>query len=439
MAVRRTPSQYDFYNQLFDEMLLATSGSKRRSTYPRRGKVKHIDIHHMTIKQTSNGGANVACYKTWQTREASAHYGVDQNYVAQFVYDNREAWGNANSKANQEGIIVEHANSTLGPKWEISETTLATSAKLVAGLHITHKLGRPTSTGFGEGGTIRTHQSFYATACPGPYFKKIWSRYVAMVQKEYDNMTKKPAKPTTPTQPTNQVKVYALHWNIAGSDTVNGYGKANGYRGDEVGAHAKSLSFNIFVACEAGQANLRAGINKVLGKLNPWESRAKAIWYDSDVLKNIKGRKTYSAGSLWYLKSQKYGAAFFGEKGGKKFSILEIHTDYRAPAKQAKQVLAIATNWRKDCDALKIPVKNRVVAGDFNWDGTKGDDPFKALDSWGFIEHGNKSAATFIDGRHIDGVLAHKTAEVSVAVKSRRNSVMNLSDHNPVKFTITLA
>lgn len=434
MATRRTPAKYDFRHQLFDEVLLPTSGSKRRSS-PRTMDVKHIDIHHMTIPSTNNGGANLACVRTWKTREASAHYGVDKNYVMQFVFDNRVAWGNANALGNHEGIIVEHANKTMGPNWEIDHETLATSAKLVAGLHITHELGRPTSRGFGSGGTIRTHQSFYATACPGPYFKKYWEKYVAMVQREYTAMTSKPTKPTPGNAP---VRVSLIHWNIAGSDVVNGYQKANGYRGDDVARHAKDLGFYALFTCEAGQSDLRAGMNKILGKLNPWESAAKAIWYRSDRMRLLEGRKTYSTGRFAFKKTQKYGAGFFAVHEGKKFAVLEVHTDYRKPASQSKQLRQIFRQWNKDCNKHRIPRKNRVVVGDFNWDGSKGDDPFKALDRYGFVEHGNKSAATFLNGQHLDGVLAHPDAELNVQVKPRSNGKINLSDHFPIRIILTL-
>lgn len=439
MGKYRSPEQYDFRLQLFDEQyMLATSGAKRRSSVRTR-RVKHIDIHHMTILSTKNGGALAACYRTWQTRQASAHYGVDRKRVAQFVYDNRMAWGNGNGTANQEGIIVEHANKTLGPNWEIDEETLETSAKLVAGLHITHELGRPTSKGFGTGGTIRTHQSFYATACPGPFFKKIWDRYVAMVQKEYDAMTKKPApKPTpAPSKPAPkpaepEVTVDVLHWNIAGSDTSNGYKKANGYRGPDVGQHALDIGFDVFMACEAGQADLWKGVNKVLGKYNPWQKSAKGSWYDGKKVKLIAGRKSYGTRKWHYLKTKKYGIGLFGEKQNKKFSVLEVHTDYRKPANQTKQMHDIFAQWYKDCDKLKIPRKNRFIVGDFNWDGSAGDDPFKALNKWGYYEHGNKSAATFLNGAHLDGVLAWRTIDAVVKVKPRNNDKMNLSDHYPV-------
>ena len=208
-GTRRSPSQYNFRNLKFDEMLLPTSGNLRRSS-PRSGKIKHVTIHHMTVKDSNNGEANRKCVEIWRSRQASAHYGVDRNHVAQFVYDKRMAWGNGNGTANQEGLVVEHANSTIGDKngWQIAEATLKTSAKLVAALHLRHKLGRPTTVGFGEGGTVRTHRSWKATACPGPYFQKVWDRYMDMVQAEYDALTKKPAKKPPFKRPEYHTVVY---------------------------------------------------------------------------------------------------------------------------------------------------------------------------------------------------------------------------------------
>lgn len=448
MGKFRAPKDYDFRLQLFDEThMLATSGAKRRSSVRTR-RVKHIDIHHMTILSTNNGGALAACYRTWQTREASAHYGIDKYRVGQFVYDNRMAWGNGNGTANQEGIIVEHANATAGPKWKIDRETLETSAKVVAGLHITHELGMPSSKGFGEGGTIRTHSSFFATACPGPFFKTVWDEYVAMVQKEYLKMTKKPApKPTPaptpatpkPTKPVEKdVELEILHWNVAGSDTAHGYMKANGYRGPDVGQHALDIGFDVFMACEAGQANLYKGMNKALGQLKPYQKSAKASWYKPGVVKLIADRKSYGTTKFSFLKTRKYGIALFGQKEEKLFSVLEVHTDYRKPANQSKQVRELYNQWKKDCDKLKIPRKNRFIVGDFNWDGSKGDDPFKALNDEGFYEHGNKSAATFLNGQHIDGFLGWRTIVAKVTVKSRANFKMNLSDHMPVHIKVKL-
>lgn len=224
--------------------------------------------------------------------------------------------------------------------------------------------------------------------------------------------------------------LHALHWNVAGSDVNNGYGARNSSRGDEVGRYARDIGFDIFLACEAGQKNLRTGINKIIGA--SWSRGAKAIWKNSDV-KRIRSNRLYGS-SLSYLGAKKWAAAAFGEIDGSKFAILEVHTDYRKPAKQAKQLQSMFKKFLKEADRLEIHRHNVIVVGDFNWDGSKGDNPFRALLEWGFVEHGNRSASTFISGKHLDGVLAHINADLVVKILSRRD----LSDHNPIKVTIKL-
>lgn len=225
-------------------------------------------------------------------------------------------------------------------------------------------------------------------------------------------------------------KLQILHWNIAGSDAFNGYGKRNATRGDEVGRYAKKLGFDVFLACEAGQYSLRHGVDNILGK--SWQTQAKAIWKNSSV-GLLRPRRVYGS-SILFLGAKKWGAAIFGEHEGEKFAVLEIHTDYRKPAKQAKQVKSMFGKFIKECDRLGIHRHNVVVVGDFNWDGTQGDNPFKALTAWGFYEHGDIRSATFMTGKHLDGVLAHKNAVLSVDVKPRND----LSDHMPVKVTLDL-
>jgi hypothetical protein len=225
-------------------------------------------------------------------------------------------------------------------------------------------------------------------------------------------------------------KLHVLHWNIAGSDDNNGYGARNGSRGDEVGRYARSIGFDVFLACEAGQLNLRRGVNSILG--NSWTKQAKAIWKNDKTVTRLRDNRVYGS-SINYLRTKKW-AATFGEHEGKKFAILEVHTDYRSPAKQAKQVQSMFRKFLKEADRLGIHRHNVLVVGDFNWDGSKGDNPFRALVEWGFVEHGNRGASTFMTGKHLDGVLAHVNAELSVRVEPRKD----LSDHNPIKVTLNL-
>lgn len=284
---------------------------------------------------------------------------------------------------------------------------------------------------------------------PGPEFTETDRTAVAAFQRAqgwtgdgadgYPGMLTFAKLDETPVTPTPAVKVTGLHWNIAGSDIHNGYKAENGTRGDDVARHALDIGFEVFVTCEAGQSDLRAGMNTVIGNLSPWMQRAKGIWH-KPTFRKIAARKVYSAyGIFTYLSTMKWGAAIFGEKDGKKFAVLEIHTDYRSPAKQAGQVRSITAKFWADTDALGIPRQNTVICGDFNWDGSSGDNPFKALEGYGFVEKGNRTIATFMERKHLDGALAHKDADVTVTRQNRWDTRgVRLSDHNPIKFVITL-
>ena len=186
---RRTAAQYNWGKLEFDETLLT-----KHFTVQASKTVKFIVVHHMTIVGSGNGSALDACYNVWQSRAASAHYGIDGALVRQYVWDRNYAWSTGDTDGNRYGISIEHANSAAGPKWTVADATWKTGAKLAAHLHKTYKLGRPVS-----GKTLRKHSSFKATACPGPYMDSIWSTYVAEVQRVYDSLTGAPTP--TPEQP----------------------------------------------------------------------------------------------------------------------------------------------------------------------------------------------------------------------------------------------
>lgn len=192
--VRRQPEEYNFTTCDFDEMILPAEPD--RTTYPRRQKIQFVVLHHMAMRGVGQS-ALTACRNAWRTRAASAHYGVADKFIAQFVWDSYEAWATANSLGNQAGISIEHANSTGGPTWQISKDTLMTGAKLVAALHHFHKLGRPV-----WGKTLFQHNHFYQTACAGPYLgKEVLPQYVAEAQRQYDIMADTAGNPPAPVTP----------------------------------------------------------------------------------------------------------------------------------------------------------------------------------------------------------------------------------------------
>jgi LysM repeat protein len=214
---RRTPSQYDFDKALFDERILTKHFTPQASK-----DVKFIVIHHMAMKDAdvNKGDAIDAAYRVWQTRKASAHYVVDGRFIGQLVWDKDYAWATGSTEGNKYGISIEHVNLTgneagTDRDWLISEETWKNGAKLTAYLHKIYGLGRPV-----KNKTIRKHNSFTSTACPGPYFNEIWDRYCAEAQRVYDAIT----KPSHPEVPQPEI----VRHTVKAGDTLYRIGKQYG-------------------------------------------------------------------------------------------------------------------------------------------------------------------------------------------------------------------
>lgn len=182
--VRRTPAQYNWEKLEFDEMLMTKHFTPKASR-----SIKYFVVHHMIIlnRYMESDDALRACYNVWQTRPASAHYGVDGDFVAQFVYDRHVAWANGNSRANNDSISVEHANATLDEPgthndYVVDERTFYNGARLIANGHHLFNL-TPT-----KNITIRRHGEFSATACPGPYMVRNFNRYQDLVHDMYNEI-----------------------------------------------------------------------------------------------------------------------------------------------------------------------------------------------------------------------------------------------------------
>lgn len=211
--VRRSVNQYNFDKLQFDERILSKHFSKQDSK-----DVRYIVIHHMFVKDrnVNDDDGLDACYNIWQSRPASAHYGVDGKFIGQFVWDKDYAWATGSTEGNRYGISIEHVNKTLDERgtdndFLVSEETWKNGAKLTAYLHKVYKMGRPV-----KDKTVRRHGSFSATACPGPYLgKEIWDDYVEEAQRVYDQIidgkaptqspssTSKPSRSKSSTKPSS--------------------------------------------------------------------------------------------------------------------------------------------------------------------------------------------------------------------------------------------
>lgn len=145
-------------------------------TSGRNGKIQFIVIHH-------NGGnlSTQGCYNTWLTREASAHYQVeDDGTIGQLVNDWDTAWHAADAWANANSIGIEHANS-YGTNGPLSPATLDNGAHLVAALCRKYGLGRPQWMV-----NVFPHSHFLATECPGRLASDQNAEYMARAQAYYD-------------------------------------------------------------------------------------------------------------------------------------------------------------------------------------------------------------------------------------------------------------
>lgn len=105
-----------------------------------------------------NGDLN-SCIRTFTdgARQASAHYGVEDGRLVNFVDDADTAWALGNWDANQRSISVEHSAQ---PGRPATDATYETSIGLIAGLMVKHGLTPSLDT-------IRPHNHFSATQCPG--------------------------------------------------------------------------------------------------------------------------------------------------------------------------------------------------------------------------------------------------------------------------------
>lgn len=242
MGVARKPHEYNWRELEFNETLLLPRNYNKRT-----GTIQFFAIHHMIIlnRNKNDNEANRACYDTWinQGREASANYGVDGDFVDQFVYDGNAAWANANYWANHNCLSIEHANATFDEPgthndYVIDDRTFFNGARLVANGHLKYNIKPKRNV------TVRKHKEFYATGCPGPYMDRNWDRYFDLMMDIYNQIkagrpmpkveNPQRSKPQPAKLSSNQVALEVIRgvWGN-GQDRVNRL-RASGYNPEEI-------------------------------------------------------------------------------------------------------------------------------------------------------------------------------------------------------------
>ena len=135
--------------------------------YSREGTpITDITIHHMAGNLTV-----YQCGEVFQTREASANYGIDgAGRVGLYVDEKNASWANANAASNRRSITIELANDQEGGDWHVSDTAINKCIELCVDICNRNGIKKLTYTGDTSGNLTR-HNMFYATACPGPYLQ----------------------------------------------------------------------------------------------------------------------------------------------------------------------------------------------------------------------------------------------------------------------------
>lgn len=147
------------------------------------GHVTHIEYRKTSVTFHHNGGrlSLDGLLKVWETRAASAQFGVDGGArVGQYVKANEYAWACGNTEGNQKSIHIEMANSTLSPDWQVSEVTWREACRLAGWLFARVIGARPTPE------TVHVHHDWKPTTCAGPFVDSIRTRMFSEVSRWYD-------------------------------------------------------------------------------------------------------------------------------------------------------------------------------------------------------------------------------------------------------------
>lgn len=128
-------------------------------------KITDITIHHMAGDLTV-----YQCGEVFQTREASANYGIDgEGRVGLYVDEKYASWANANAASNRRSITIELANDQIGGDWHVYDTALEKCIELC--VDICQRNGITLIYTGDTSGTLTRHNMFYPTTCPGPYLQ----------------------------------------------------------------------------------------------------------------------------------------------------------------------------------------------------------------------------------------------------------------------------
>ena len=191
----------DWDNLIADtEDILTVHYSKGRQGHTIDKVIVHYNDGNLTVED---------CYRVWQSREASAHYQVEESgRIGQLVYDADTSWNCGKWVPNCESIGIEHANRSDGT---ISDACLDAGAHLVAAICKKYGLGRPEWLT-----NVFPHCYFVSTSCPGEIYGSQKDAYISRAQSWYDQMTGASTTNTSTTDTMEDTMQFICNYNGQG-------------------------------------------------------------------------------------------------------------------------------------------------------------------------------------------------------------------------------
>lgn len=145
-------------------------------TAGRSDTIHGIVIHHGATTNFDSIGQSFSQYG----RQGSAHYGICEGNVDQYVQEEYTAWHCGDWLGNSCTIGIECTNNVGAPYWTISEGTFNTLVKLCADIAKRNGLGKLKFEPDGVYPTLSAHRDWSATYCCGDY---LYSRMNELAEK----------------------------------------------------------------------------------------------------------------------------------------------------------------------------------------------------------------------------------------------------------------
>ena len=170
---------------------------------------------YITVHNTSNSATaqNEITYMKNNNNATSYHVCIDEKYVIQAIPFNRNAWhagDGSTGTGNRKSIGIEIARSTSADQ-TLFEEAEKNAAKYIATL--LKQYGWTTAK-------VKRHKDWSGKNCPHKTIEKGWDRFVKMIQKELDALTK-PATTTTTTTTSSEFKVGQYGKDVVTKDSLN--------------------------------------------------------------------------------------------------------------------------------------------------------------------------------------------------------------------------